>query len=361
MTTRAEVSFVIALALAFPLQGAQAKWERVGGSRADTVMALAVSGATVFAATDSGVLRSADAGRHWDAGAGLPEGGFFSCLAVSGAGVLAGTIGSGVFISKDGGASWAAANSGLTDKRVMSLAASGEKLFAATMGAGVFVSADGGANWARAASGLPKDTSINVVFAGGSDLYAGTDYRGLYVSGDDGGRWTEILSKIDKQNPVSCLIACGGKFYAGTVNGVFCSEDGGRSWINPCSPVESMLFGVLPQTSVMCLAARGTELLAGTDGAGIFVSADNGKKWTALEPALKQGQVCALAVCGDHLLAGTMQGGLWRLSLSSEEPEGAAPKSAETIRLEKAVQDKPEDAKAAYAKARKLDPELFKK
>ncbi len=301
--------------LSFP-QGAGAQWVRAGKLKGVSVFALAAAGASIFAGTDRGVFRSTDNGANWSAASvGLPEGSLVMCLTLSGSNVYAGTTGLGVFLSEDNGANWKAVNSGLADLRIMSLVVDGKGLFAATMGGGVFLSTDDGAGWAAVSSGLPAATSINCLFKSGGRLYAGTDYRGLFFSTDKGANWKGIASNINQGNPVSCMVMSGADLFAGTVNGVFSSSDDGSTWINRCSPLESAMFGILPQTSVMCLAAHDPIIFAGTDGAGVYMTRDRGKSWVRAGSGFQYNQIYALAVTEESLFAGTIKGGVWRLPL----------------------------------------------
>jgi photosystem II stability/assembly factor-like uncharacterized protein len=317
MKSRAAILLVcLGVFLVFP-QGSAAKWVRSGKLEGISVLALAVNGDDIFAGTDNGVFRSTDNGANWTAvNSGLPEKTIFMCLAASGARIFAGSMGKGVFLSTDRGASWKPVNSGLSDLRVMSLMIDGEKLFAATTGGGVFLSTDNGVGWAAVNSGLPEGTSVNCIFKSGNSLFAGMDYRGLFVSTDSGASWKEIKSIIAANNPVSCLIGGGENLLAGSVQGIFRSTDGGLSWEPASLPFESAMLGILPQTSVMCLAVSGSNIFAGTDGAGVFMSSNQKKSWVMVNSGLKSSQVCALAVSGDYLIAGTMQGGIWRSPLA---------------------------------------------
>ncbi len=103
------------------------------------------------------------------------------------------------------------------------------------------------------------------------------------------------------------------------MNGVFKTVNAGTSWELASDPVESVLFGVLPQTSVMCLAGNGPVIFAGTDGAGVYVNSGQDTKWTPFNEGLRFKTVLALAVKGEYLFAGTMGGGVWRLPLADLE------------------------------------------
>jgi len=54
-------------------------------------------------------------------------------------------------------------------------------------------------------------------------------------------------------------------------------------------------------------------IYAGTNGAGVFVSHDDGQRWTPYRESLPAARITLLAFLGDSLYAAGAQGGLWRL------------------------------------------------
>jgi hypothetical protein len=67
---------------------------------------------------------------------------------------------------------------------------------------------------------------------------------------------------------------------------------------------------------VLSLGVSGTNLFAGTYGGGVFLSANKGSSWTAVNSGLTKTFVNAFAVSGTYLFAGTWGGGVWRRPLS---------------------------------------------
>ena len=68
---------------------------------------------------------------------------------------------------------------------------------------------------------------------------------------------------------------------------------------------------------ILCLAASGTNLFAGTYKGGVFISTDNGASRTAINSGLPEyTSVQCLAVSGKDLFTGTWNSGVWRLPLS---------------------------------------------
>ena len=152
-----------------------AQWVQTNGPEGGAIIALAVSGANLFAGADSGgVFLSTNNGTSWTAAStGLTDTGVVA-LAVSGTNLFAGTYTGGVFLSTNNGTSWTAVNSGLTSTNVRCLAVSGSNLFAGTS-RGVFVSANNGTMWSPVNSGLPLSTTVWSLAVSTMNLFAGTD------------------------------------------------------------------------------------------------------------------------------------------------------------------------------------------
>lgn len=75
--------------------------------------------------------------------------------------------------------------------------------------------------------------------------------------------------------------------------------------------------------SITALLVNGTNLFAGTEGGGIFLSTNNGQNWTAVNNGLTNQNVRALAVSGNNLFAGTVGDGVF-LSTNNGESWAAA-------------------------------------
>jgi photosystem II stability/assembly factor-like uncharacterized protein len=97
---------------------------------------------------------------------------------------------------------------------------------------------------------------------------------------------------------VHCLAGDSTNLYAGTEGGgVFLSTNEGESWVR-------MGLGT---RSVYSLALKGSNLFAGTE-LGTFYSTDGGASWSALSEGQMKPYVNALAYTGITVLAGTAEG-----------------------------------------------------
>ncbi|MDX2029973.1 MAG: Ig-like domain-containing protein [Blastocatellia bacterium] len=106
-------------------------------------------------------------------------------------------------------------------------------------------------------------------------------------------------------NAVFCL---GANLLAGTEGGgIFRSSNQGNSWLQ-----------VLPNRSVRDFIATETFVFAATFGGGIFRSADQGQTWTQITPGPENNLVVKLALSGSTIYAGTWASGVYRSTDSGQ-------------------------------------------
>ena len=133
----------------------------------------------------------------------------------------------GVYMSPNAGRAWRLVGDGLPPVPVLSVAVSPDfkrksisssahysgAVFAGTEGAGLHRSQDGGQSWHTITS-IPTDLTINTMFFDRRGaLYVGTSEHGILVSSDQGGTWNTLLEINDI---ILCLAAHGSKLLAGT-------------------------------------------------------------------------------------------------------------------------------------------------
>lgn len=273
-------------------------WRSNGTHGADIVLSLAASGCsreerTVFAACQSGLYRSRDAGRGWDAAlpaaasGGMPPvtavalspifttdrfvvaavpGGIVtsgdaghswrasvlppppplvSSLVISpglphDGTVLAGTLEDGVVRSEDRGQTWSFANIGLLDHCVLALQASPEfardgTVYAGTT-AGAYVSTNYGRSWHETGTFADASTvtclALSPNFSQNGILFSGTEETGLWRSHDRGGAWVNVT---DGMNTISDLVvdqdaSANHRLLVLTNDDLLLSEDDGETW-----------------------------------------------------------------------------------------------------------------------------------
>jgi photosystem II stability/assembly factor-like uncharacterized protein len=182
-----------------------------------------------------------------------------------------------VHCSVDGGLSWSTLSAGQPSPPLYALGRTERSLFVGGAG-GLFRSRDRGRSWRGVLSGA-EVTSVAVT--ADHILLAGTDTDGILRSEDDGETWTS-------GNPglLELSVLCLADGFAGTASGLYRSVNGGRSWREVQLANEPV--------AVECVCASGRIVLAGTDAAGAFVSADAGRTWSPVP--VDEPSISALAV-----------------------------------------------------------------
>ncbi len=238
-----------------------ANWAQISSAEPDIdILSIVMVNSDILAGTWEGFYRSADIGETWDAltPAGVPAGTAISALALLDTTLYAGTTGH-IYKSIDNGDVWTEVSTGLgAAARILSFVASGDSVYAGSASHGVFKKTGAESSWAAVNSGI-------------TDLH------------------------------ISQLAVLGTRLFAVTLTGVFISDNGGTSWAADGSGLED----------VNCLAVVGSQLYAGTDAGGAYLSVDSGATWTAVATGMPAGsRVWSLAASSGSLFAGT-DSGVW--------------------------------------------------
>ena len=183
----------------------------------------------------------------------------------------------------------------------------GDLLAGTNGGSGVLSTPDDGVNWGSANTGIIQYPDVRAFAANPTYIFSGTT-DGVYRSSNTGTyNWTKVLDNV------SCfsLLVNGSDIFAGTQGGgVYLSSDNGTNW--------SQINTGLTMLYVYALTSNGTYVFAGTyhdgttNGAGVFRSSDNGLTWTQVISGLTNNTIMSLAVKGGYLFAGTDGGGIFR-------------------------------------------------
>ncbi len=336
--------FAITLVAALIVIGersACAQWMQTSGPNGGAVSALVQSGTDLFAATQIGVFRSADSGASWfvaSTGLQTDEYGQYypvGALVRSGSALLTGTsFPGGAFRSTDKGESWQPA--GLADTSVGSFAVLGSNLFVST-DFGVLRSTDNGSNWVPASNGL--DDPLGTVWVAGSTLLFAPYEGDIYTSQDTGQTWTQAYAA--NEIAVTGFASIGTNVFGSTREGILLSTNGGLSWAlaadsgslrgiscliaSDTTLIAGTLSGVvlsnnysatwsptaghgLFNTDILSLIVSGAGLYAGTNGGGVYRSADVGTNWVWKSLGLPYLYSRNVAASGEHLFSMTEQG-----------------------------------------------------
>lgn len=177
-------------------------------------------------------------------------------------------------------------------------------------GNGIVRSTDGGETWRLTTGWRESDVlTVTVDPENGENVYAASVW-GVSLSRDGGSSWqpankglAETYSRtiiVDSLKPRRLLL--------GTADGVYESVNHGESW----KAVRSS-----PKLAILRLArsqANHRLWIAGTEGKGVYLSRDDGKRWEPVANELKEANVYAVAAdpADENLLAaGGWETGVW--------------------------------------------------
>ena len=218
------------------------------------------------------------------------------CFAANDINIFTGTISNGVFRSNDNGTNWKQINNGFSSYSTYSLVIRDSNIFAGNLN-GVYLSTNNGTTWTRIINGMDSSQAVFSLALCGNNIIAGTDIA-IYISTNNGTNW--VMTGVPGYRDIDCLLVNGLDIYAGTQYGLYFSNDCGISWI---------LIG-LPTYTVASLAVCGNNIIAGTvnqykSEGKIFISTDNGNYWKL---SVTTSSVYSLTSIGSYIFAGTDYG-----------------------------------------------------
>lgn len=267
------------------------------------VKAIAISGTKIFAGTYNGVFLSNNNGSSWSSvSTGIPASTVIYSLAINGSDIYAGAAGK-VYKSSNNGTSWTSVSTGITTSTaVNSITSDGTNIYAGTYG-GIYISTNNGASWTAINTGL-TNTSVHSISIIGTNIFAGTE-GGVFLSTNNGGNWAAANNGMVSPF-VYCSSVNGTNIFAGTTDGIFTSNNNGTNWVATGMPVTAVYALVIKDDT--CIFAGTVNPTYGSAGAGIFLSTDTGKTWTAVNNGLLSYVVYSMAISGNNIFAGTDQG-----------------------------------------------------
>lgn len=313
----------------------------------NAVYALAVNPvntATVFAATDRGVLRSTNGGSTWETvNNGLPAA-RVTAVAIdpfNPSVVYVGTA--GVYKSTDGGLTWVRTGNGIpsTSLGVAALAidpSNPANLYAGLFAAGGFGlvrSIDGGASWITMTNSiLPKATFDGLVLhpTNPSVIYAASMNGGVFGSTDKGVNWTGLNSGLPALRVTALVISPSNPstlFSRVRDTGVFKSTDAGATWAPATNGLGASADLVGYASALVIDPGNPSILYTGTFSGGVFKTTDGGSSWTPMNNGFPAGTGGSLAMDPKNssiLYAGTTDGRIFKsinAGASWEDPQGA--------------------------------------
>ncbi len=199
----------------------------------------------------------------------------------------------GVRLSADGGRTWSRTGDGVAGLgQVESLAfdpSDRRTLYAGTWRQ-AFRTRDGGASWSRIAEGMVLDATVyawDFDTVDTRDVWVST-CGWVYRSRDGGDRWTRYTSGFTNRRSHSVRRdpTRPGVVYAATVGGLHRSDDGGATWARVSR--ESLVVTALE------VDRRTGRLFVGTEGEGVFYSDDGGRTLRSGSRGLPESRVAEL-------------------------------------------------------------------
>jgi photosystem II stability/assembly factor-like uncharacterized protein len=303
----------------------------------------------VFAGTmGMGVFRSSNQGLSWEETNEGLDNMIIGCLNGNSKNeIFAGCYGGGIQKSSDGGSTWTRIAMGL-DPCILTIAIdSSDRIFLSNRG-GAFMSTDNGETWNSLLIGIdgPRfaisndgyivaagpggvwisdSTGVNwvpslvinypevlndIVINDSNYIFAGAYPTGLYRSKDVGSKWDHIMIENDHQMVNRLFFSKTGSLFASVANSidwrrkVLRSDDNGASWIE-CNG--------LPDGTDRWINSFTTDssgcIYAGTFGAGVYRSCDDGNSWVPFNNGLKRKDIISVYIDRNgYLYAGSTGG-----------------------------------------------------
>ena len=242
--------------------------------------------------------------------------------------IYLGTKDDGVYMSYDGGRNWLPRRAGLDDVRVTAevqniafVPGTRPHVFLATA-MGVFESDDEGMTWRKRMAGITNVLMVTILAVDPQRpeiMYAGTS-GGVYKTTDGARTWVPFNTGLippgfvtsSRSLGVTALVIDPQKtevLYAGTLDGLYKTVDGGRSWTRIGTGLSDQFI------SSAAFDPLNPEILYVGGRAGVFNSRDGGKTWEPKNEGLASRNILALAAsraAPGVVYAGTNGGGLYR-------------------------------------------------
>jgi photosystem II stability/assembly factor-like uncharacterized protein len=260
---------------------------------------------TAVTSFNNNIFQSADRGATWTMSAAAPGSVVLALVSVPSVGggstAFAATT-TGVFKSADGGSNWSKVRlEAYADPGMVGLTVQGGTLLGATEHL-IYRSSDSGLSWE---SIKPPVSDISTIGVGPSTLTGTSVFiassAGLCRSTDIGKTWVKVGSPTSGNETVISFATNGPAMFALVSRlGVFRSYDNGDTW----EPASSGLHTAELTSMTSC----GSRLFVTSDGYGVLASVDNGGSWNAVNEGLTSLSAFSMVSDSTDLYVGTASG-----------------------------------------------------
>ena len=255
---------------------------------------------TVFAGTEGGSLyRSSNGGRTWELVQSELVDGPINCILLASDYVDSGRLLAGVankiYASTDRGETCSVVAE--LPSSVLALVGDEKVVLAGLHDAGIWRSTDSGETWADSSSGLAARGFARFLPAG-STIYAMGPQEGLWWSEDAGKSWQSVPDAT-QYLPLTAISVPSGEslFIVSQEQGLLRSTDKGQSWHVVCK--ETSLQAVLVLTD-------GGNGWAGTSDGRLFVTRDSGETWEQVDSPCEGQEILTIAASPGHAQDSTL-------------------------------------------------------
>jgi photosystem II stability/assembly factor-like uncharacterized protein len=249
----------------------------------------------LYAGTETGLYYSENDGSTWDYS--LTDKVINCLLSVDGL-IYAGTN-TGIYSSIDSGRIWDPANPPVDSQNIIKFASDGQTMYSITS-EGLYRSLSGENNWFPADRITHPDILRGILVIQNYILAYGSK---IHFSTNAGKDWHITSSPVDwGSEGIVEVIALDQGFIAATSTGIFHSWNG-INWIHRESPLDSL--------QIVTFIRANEKLYAGTNGKGVYYSADDGYDWTQSNLQMIDMVITDLLSVDNRIFAGTMNNGVY--------------------------------------------------
>jgi photosystem II stability/assembly factor-like uncharacterized protein len=311
----------------------------------DKIYSISVRDTDIYVGTHSGIYKSSDLGLHWiDVTKGICHHNIQSVAVKDTILFAGGWEDSGIYRASINGENWKLISRNSKGREVNAFLFKDTNIFVAAEN-GIYLSSNKGDNWVKLTDGNFMDIDIQgpLIYTCGSSVS---------YSSDNGQTWICPNFLSPEMDIIRSLAIIGKRIYAAGWEGIYLSEDKGKTWIpknnglqvdsdiRVIMSVDSIIFsgswwkGIYKSTDwgntwetinngipsynrdVQALANYGNTLFAGFSGGQIFMSSDFGNNWININDGMNNNIATSFAFDKNSIYVGTWGGGVWKRPLS---------------------------------------------